>query len=201
MNYRKMVETPEQFAVDLIRRVCLHRPPLPKLIRHDRAEATKAIATILRLMATQRGYKFHPWKLRKRREFLLDFVWLRWQRSHPMHLKDLELVAECEWIHRSGGRHILYDFQKLLPLKARFKLFVYMIPPGAQPGVQKNMVENIHAVIQGYERNLPGESFFLLQLDRKRKAERATIHYLTVPSTGVSNFSFSQTITQPIDCP
>jgi hypothetical protein len=118
-----------------------------------------------------------------------------------MQLKDLELVAECEWIHRTGGRHILYDFQKLSPLKARFKLFVYMIPPGAKPGVQKKMIEKIHAVIQGYERNLPGETFFLLQLDRKRKAERATIHYLTVPPTGVSNLSFSQTITQPINCP
>ena len=199
MNQRKMVETPEQFAEDLINQICLHRPALPNSIPDNRAKATKAIATILRLMANQRKYKFRPWKLRERREFLCDFVWLRWQRSHPMYLKDLELAAECEWIHRPGGRHILYDFQ-LLPIKARFKLFIFMIPPGAKRGTKKKVIDRIEAAIRGYERNIPDESFFLLEVDRKREAERATIYYATVPPTGVANLSFTQSITQSIDC-
>jgi hypothetical protein len=53
-----------------------------------RTERTEAVAKILRLMAKKRRYKFHPYKLRKRREFLCDFVWMRWLLSHTDQLHD-----------------------------------------------------------------------------------------------------------------
>ncbi len=195
-----MLETPQQFAKDLIDRVCLYRPPLPKLIGHDRGKATQAVAKILRLMATKRGYKFHPFKLRKRRELLCDFIWLRWQRSHPMRLKDIELVAECEWIHRRGGRHLLYDFQKLLPLKARVKLFIYMIPPRAKKSLEKKTIDKIESVVRGYDRNLPGESFFLLGLDRRRNCETVSVYHLRIPRKKTPNVVFIKSIVRTIDC-
>jgi hypothetical protein len=78
-------------------------------------------------MASDRDFRLSPYKTktRNRREFLCDFAWLRWHKSHPLWLIEVPLLAESEWLTKN--KSIVYDFRKLIPLKARLKLCVYQV--------------------------------------------------------------------------
>jgi hypothetical protein len=136
-----------------------------------RKKRTEKMRNILRQMARKLEHKFQPHQLRHRKEFLCDFVWLRWHKSHPLWLERLALVAECEWSTsgKDKTRPVLYDFRKLLPLRADLKLLVYQTRPDAPDKTGQKYINKICDVLEHYKAHMKGETYFLLELNRSLK--------------------------------
>jgi hypothetical protein len=160
--------SPKVFARDLLTQI---ENTGNRLYEHGSAKRTKKIKKILRQMARERRYKFHPYGPRHRREFLCDFVWVQWHKSHPLWLEHLGLVAECEWstFGRGKTRPVLYDFRKLLPLRAAFKLLIYQTRPNALDEMGQKYKDKICDALEHYKAHMKGETYFLLELNRKLK--------------------------------
>jgi hypothetical protein len=107
---------------------------------------------------------------RNRREFLCDFAWVRWQKSHPMWIEKLVLAAESEWNPRPGS--VAYDFRKLIPLRASMKLCVYQVIKQDSEERGENFREGIANALQSYKDHRRGDCYFLLELHRVDEALR-----------------------------
>jgi len=160
-------ESPKKFANDLLKRA----QKCSRLFRRGAKQRTEAVRGILSAMAYSRGLKFSPRRPRKRHEFLCDFAWMCWQKSHPLWLRRLVLAAECEWSNqgRDRSRQVLYDFRKLLPLKARFKLCIYQVRRRSPEGLAEKLRKKAFIALEGYQDHTPGECYLLLELDRRKE--------------------------------
>src|SRR5438552_3753472 len=141
------------------------------LYEQPRKKRTEKIKNILRQMARKREFKFHPYGPRDRSEFLCDFVWMHWFKSHPLWTEYLALAAECEWSTsgRDKTRPVLYDFRKLLPLRAGLKLLIYQTRPGAPDKTGQKYIDKICDALEHYKVHAKGETYFLLELNREEK--------------------------------
>ena len=147
-----------------------------------RKKRTEKIKSILREMARKRGFKFQPYQPRNRKEFLCDFAWMRWHKSHPFWLEQLALAAECEWSTsgKDKTRPVLYDFRKLLPLRAELKLVIYQTHRAAPENEGQKYIDRIREVLKHYKAHSKGEVYFLLELNRSLKQPR--LHYSCINS-------------------
>ena len=149
-----------RFGKDLLRRFTSKK----SLFQHGSGDRTKKARAILHTMAVEWQCKLHPYKPRERREFLCDFVWLLWSKERRA-LRRAVFAAECEWSARPTS--ILYDFRKLMLLKADLKLCIYQIAKGAKPEHAASIRADITRALRAYEQYARGEHYFLLELHRK----------------------------------
>lgn len=176
-----MHEPLKKFVDDLSRRM---EESQGRMRDASRTVRTATIHRILHEMAKRRRYKFHPHQRRGRRQWLCDFMWMRWTNSPTRYLKRIGLAAECEWIlsNQGKGSHILYDFQKLLPLNAARKLFIYRLPRRAGTGLGEKVRGKILASIRAYRDRGRQEHYFLLEVHRKDGS--ASIYHLKTDNRG-----------------
>jgi hypothetical protein len=137
-------------------------------------ERTELVKKVLRTMARRRGLDFSPGG-HSVSEFLCDFTWLRLRGPQPSRLQSVALAVECEW---GSASEVFHDLQKLLPLKARFKLCMYRVKTGAWVSTADKIREGIGAAIEAYQDHLRGEHYLLLELNQKRR--RIRIYHLPV---------------------
>jgi hypothetical protein len=163
---RELSGDAREFADDLLAKV---KAKQRKLCEPGAGNRTKLIKSILHVMAKKHKFMFHPYLVdtRKRREFLCDFVWLRWPKRQPMRLEQVGLVAECEWSNRIGS--ILFDFRKLMLMKSSLKLCVYQIKKQKSKGTAETYLRKFEEALGHYTDHRRGEHYFLLELDRKEE--------------------------------
>jgi len=153
-----------------------------RLFTAKRAASTNIFTNILHSMARQNGHKFHPYAPRKRKEFLCDFAWVRWDKSHPPRIENLILAAECEWITKP--KSVAYDFRKLIPLKAPLKLCIYQIRKNNSQREAAVFMGEISKALEAYRQHARSETFLLLELHRK--GNHLQLHYWSAPQDGAN---------------
>ena len=136
---------------------------LVEICKSKASKRTTTVKKILRNMARNWGFKLNP-RVRGHREFLCDFVWVRYQRYHKLQLREVGLVAECEW--STKPKSIVYDFRKLMPLKPRLKLCVYQVKGSTPEATAEKCRNEIALALKHYEDHRQGECYFLLEIHR-----------------------------------
>lgn len=142
------------------------------------ANRTKILATILHGMAYPK-YRHYPYSYAKRKQVLCDFMWLQWTKA-PRNLHRLVLAAESEWDIKKQS--IIYDFQKLLLVKADFKVFFFKTIKNQGDGIGDRIRENIRNVLEAYSVKDEREHYFIVEIDLANK--KVHVHHARLKSGG-----------------
>jgi hypothetical protein len=103
------------------------RTKLPRTPFKTPKENTAAIREALQEIAISNGLQIYPCRDSRRREFLTDFV-LYHRHNGRTRFGFSALAVESEMSHRNAEA-ILHDFDKLVHLKSRLKLFAFRTNP------------------------------------------------------------------------
>jgi len=137
---------------------------------------TRALKTVLRRKALPfPDIRVFPDKRKHRknptREWLLDLVW--WNDRPGM--KGVELAVESEW--NTAPNEVLYDFEKLMGMKAPLKLMVYRVTKNSKAQLKEQM----ERYLAEFRQNVAGENYVLCEFHRVRgEAELRCNCYLYV---------------------
>lgn len=123
------------------------------------AQWTKGIKEIVGCIGIEYGYKicaagvadkFDP-------EWLYDLLWYRGENGK---LDETPLIMESEW--KTSLSDIIYDFEKLLVGKSRYKLMIYQAKNSIEiKNINNVLVDEIH----NYKYAFPGERYLLVGLN------------------------------------
>lgn len=114
--------------------------------------------------------------LKRKGEYLADYTWAENEDG-----KRVLLASESEWGSGRYGRvswaPVEYDFEKLLAIKAPFKVLIFSSvckPYGTMQGTDFSFEfakERIKASLENYWHHIPGEVYIFLDLPQTRKPE------------------------------
>ena len=121
---------------------------------------------------THLKYRHHPYSYAKRKQILCDFMWLQWAKA-PRTLRRLVLAAESEWEIKKQS--IIYDFQKLLFVKADFKVFFFKTIKNQGDGIGDRIREKMRDVLEAYSVKDEREHYFIVEIDLANK--KAHVHH------------------------
>lgn len=108
-----------------------------EILPNNRTRATKDIIQCLKDLGEEKKFYVCPGSLYdnnpnlKEGEWLFDMSWLKYSNNRDesvleTRLKWVELACECEW--SDYDRSLAQDFEKLLVVKAKHRLFIFTRP-------------------------------------------------------------------------
>jgi hypothetical protein len=137
---------------------------------------TRAVKEVLVRNGEERGFEVrttlaHPEK--RYSEWLVDLVW------HKGTTRGVSLAVESEW---GSEEDVLYDFSKLLCVKASLKIMVFF-------AYKDSFVQHFVKYLSAFDHHVKGEQYVLIEFQRKR--DRAYL-YETPNDERVSAVKFSE---------
>jgi hypothetical protein len=132
---------------------------------------TALVKKVLYKMGNVRGYRVGCSGIDQSHEWLLDVLWWRHTRRQRT---GIFLGVECQW----DCKDLMWDFQKLLSLKAPLKLFIY--DGGDAPNHWLSLRQQFKQEMLAYHRHGAGETYLFVSFGRT--SEYA--HRFVVPNDG-----------------
>jgi len=158
----------KKFAKELLKELSRKRNELSD---NPRKERTKLVAEILQSMAEDGKFYLHPYKHKeiKRKQLLCDFVWLA-RESDSQTLSRVILAAESEWSRNKPA--VLYDFKKLLLVKADRKLLFFRSAKTSKITHGDNIRAEIVEALEGFKQKTMGETYFIVEMNNRSRKFR-----------------------------
>lgn len=118
-----------------------------QLVKDRRPDWSKKIKEVLRKLGKRNGYLVYPDPEKKDGAWLLDLIWLDRKTGAIRLAVESELGKEGE---------VLYDFQKLLCIKAPLKIMIYYVD-------KKPFVKEFEDYIKDFDQHVRGERYLLIE--------------------------------------
>jgi hypothetical protein len=141
---------------------------------------TAIVAQVLHEIGDNLHYDVYCKHVDKCHEWLLDAIW--WRKESDEAQTGIALAVECEWDYRD----LMWDFQKLLCIKAPVKLFIYDGGNVLEHGntVVRSLGMSVQAQIEGemgrYPYHVEGETYLFVSFGNTGEYAQRFV----VPSNG-----------------
>lgn len=139
-------------------------------------EWTKSVYLTLRATGQERDYRVYcSDRTPELGGYLFDVVWFNASTFRP------DLIAECEW---QDIAHIVYDFEKLLWVKAPLKLLI------CGPETKRDqLLPAILQKIRQYPDHSPGERYLVVDVNGNARGGNAYAYSWQSPENGANSLA------------
>lgn len=176
---------------ELARRVCLEVRAKFDVFSSNPPNRTwtETVTRVLYDIGNQLGYDVYCKHVEKAHEWLLDVVWWKTLKEPSI---GVAFAAECEWDYTD----LMWDFQKLLCIKAPVKMFIF--DGGNSPtdgfktvrSLRMSVFDQIKSEMLAYKHHVKGETYLFVSFgDKKQYADE-----VVVPADG----ALSEIVFEPI---